>query len=322
LEVSWLLILKVAAFLTAVLAVIGIFVKLSWLTKLRLTAALLVGIILIGVLAWPIAAPSEPSGAVFFGSITRGGAIALAALAFFAGLVAYFLSWPYGREMGILAVPAGLTVWSVCSGSMADLLKLHPGLGQREALFSGLKWEPVFWLAIVAAGFAGVLLGWKIRSKAQPDDTRRKPNSKTNMYFSAAFALVFSFLFAQFFIRLLARDVGMSDPQLGSVVAQPAVGQIAFAVSVSFGIAAFVVRKFLGAGYIWPILAGGFVTAVAVNSYVKQNVLQYLAEQWPPIFFSNAVISILPVQMVAFGTLGSIAGYWLAVRYEYWRKHE
>jgi len=26
--------------------------------------------------------------------------------------------------------------------------------------------------------------------------------------------------------------------------------------------------------------------------------------------------------MVAFGTIGSIAGYWMAIRYDYWRKHE
>jgi hypothetical protein len=40
------------------------------------------------------------------------------------------------------------------------------------------------------------------------------------------------------------------------------------------------------------------------------------------MFFSNAAISILPVQMVAFGTLGSITGYWLAVRYKYRREHK
>jgi hypothetical protein len=49
--------------------------------------------------------------------------------------------------------------------------------------------------------------------------------------------------------------------------------------------------------------------------------LQQLVEHYPLVFFSSTVISILPVQMVAFGVLGSITGYWLAVRYYYWRKH-
>jgi hypothetical protein len=47
-----------------------------------------------------------------------------------------------------------------------------------------------------------------------------------------------------------------------------------------------------------------------------------LVQNWPAAFFPNSVISILPIQMVAFGTLGSVAGYWMAIRYEYWRKHE
>jgi hypothetical protein len=49
--------------------------------------------------------------------------------------------------------------------------------------------------------------------------------------------------------------------------------------------------------------------------------LQQLVVRYPPAFFYSPVISILPVQMVAFGALGSIAGYWLAVRYDYWRKY-
>jgi len=48
----------------------------------------------------------------------------------------------------------------------------------------------------------------------------------------------------------------------------------------------------------------------------------YLVQNWPAAFFSNSVVSILPVQMVAFGTLGSVAGYWMAIRFEFWRKHE
>lgn len=321
-ELTWLLIFKVAAFLAAVLVVIGLFVRLPWLTRLRLTATLLVGIILIGILAWPLVAPSEPVGAVFFGTITRGNAIILAALAFLAGLTAYFLSWPYGREIGTLAAPAGLAVWALHSGSMAELVKLHPALEQRQALFAALKWEPFIWLAIVAAGFAGVLLGQKIRPRTEPSEMQKKADPNSNLYFNAVIATVGSVLIALICIRIFARDVRIFDRQLGSVVvAQPAVGQIAFAVLVSFVIAAFVVKKFLNAGYIWPTIAGALVTTLAISIYVKQDTLQYLVQRWPAVFFSNAALCILPVQMVAFGTLGSIGGYWLAVQYNYWRKH-
>jgi hypothetical protein len=103
-------------------------------------------------------------------------------------------------------------------------------------------------------------------------------------------------------------------------VAQPAIGQVVFAVLVSFGLAAFAVKKYLNVSYIWPTIASALVTAFAVSAYGRQ--VQHLAQQWPATFFSNSVVSILPVQMVAFGTLGSIAGYWMAVRFDYWRKHE
>ena len=298
--------------------------ELSWLMRLRIAASVATGAILIDILAWPLAAPPEPFGAVSLiaGTISFGGTITLAALAFLAGLIAYFLSWPYGREIGILAAPSGLAIWAVRCGSMTSLVRINPTVAQRQALFATLKWEPVFWLAIVAAGFAGVLVGQKIlRPKPEPGKTQEKSNSNSNIYLNAAIALIGSVLIAQFCISILAQDVRIFDNKLGSVLAQPAVGQIVFAVLVSFGIAAFVVKKFLNVSYICPTVASALVTAFAVSAYVKQDVLQHLIQHWPAVFFSNAVTSILPVQMVAFGSLGSIAGYWLAVRYNYWRKH-
>ena len=298
--------------------------ELSWLMRLRIAAAVATGAILIGILAWPLAAPPEPFGAVSLtaGTISFGGTITLAALAVLAGFIAYFLSWPYGREIGILAAPSGLAIWAVRCGSMTSLVRINPTIAQRQALFATLKWEPLFWLAIVAAGFAGVLVGQKILCpKPEPDKTQEKSNSKSKIYLNAAIALLGSVLIAQFCISILAQDVRIFDNKLGSVLAQPAVGQIVFAVFVSFGIAAFVVKKFLNVSYICPTVASALVTAFAVSAYVKQDVLQHLVQHWPAVFFSHAVTSILPVQMVAFGSLGSIAGYWLAVRYNYWRKH-
>jgi len=291
--------------------------------RTRIAAVAAVGIILIGILGWPLAAPAEPLGTVLAGNISFGGKIILTALAFLAGFIGYFLSWPYGREIGILAAPAGLAIWAVRSGSMASLCQQNPTLTQRQAIFAVLKWEPIFWLAIVAAGLLGVLIGRKIsQPKTKPDKKQKKANSRINRYLNAAIALVGSVLIAQFLISIFAQDVRIFDHQLGSVMAQPAIGQIVFAVSVSFGLVAFVVKKFLNVSCIWPIIASALVTGFAITIYIKQDILQYLVGRHPAVFFSSAVISILPVQMVAFGTLGAITGYWLAVRYEYWRKHE
>ena len=291
--------------------------ELSWLIRLRIAAVAAVGVALIGIFAWPLAAPLDPLGSVRASNISPVGAAALMLLAFGVGFISYFISWPYGREIGILAVPCGLAVWAVRSGSMAELIQLNPTLSQRQTLFSALKWESFFWLLIVAAGFAGVLLGQKSRSKPEATQTRAEANPKIDKYLNPIIAFVGSGLVAYLCINVLAQDVITSDSKL---MTQPAVGQIVFAVLVSFGLAAFLVKKFLNLSYIYPTLASAFVTAFAIATYARQDTLQYFVGRYPAPYFPNAVISILPVQMVVLGTLGSIAGYWLAIRYSYRRK--
>jgi len=289
--------------------------ELSWPMKLRIAAAVAAGVVLIGIMAWPMAEPSEEIGAISYGD-----AVTLVILAFLTGLIGYFVSWPYGREIGILAVPSGLAIWAVRSRSVMALMQLNATVSQRQVILASLKWEPIFWLFVVAAGFAGVLLGQKIRSSLKTKQMQEKSKSNLDKYLKEVITLVGSVLVAQFCIRIFAQDVKIFDNNMGTVVAQPAVGQIVFAVSVSFGLAAFLFKKYLNTSYICPIIASVFITAYAASSYAKH--LQYLVQYWPATFFSNAVVSILPIQMVAFGTLGSIAGYWMAVRSNYWREHD
>ncbi len=296
--------------------------ELSLLMRLRIAAAAAVGVVLIGILAWPLAGSSEPLNAVLAGDISIGGLLTLVVLAFLTGLIAYFVSWPYGREIGILAVPFGLAIWAVRSGSMTTLIQLNPAIEKRQAIFSAFKWDSAFWLALVAAGFFGVLLGQKIMSSPVKPVKQKKSESKSVQYLSVIIALVGSVFISQFCIKMFAQDVSMLDSKLGAIMAQPSVGQIVFAVFVSFGIAAFVVKKFLDVSYIWPVIATVLLTVFSVSSYARQEVLQYFIKEFPSAFFVNSVISVLPVQIVAFGTLGSIAGYWMAIRYNYWRKHE
>lgn len=290
--------------------------------KLRIAAAAAVGVVVIGVLAWPWAQPAEPFQAVRMSNLGAGGAAALLALAFAVGLVGYFVSWPHGREIGIFAVPAGLAIWAARTGSMASQIQMSPAVGQRQALLDGLKWEPIFWLAVVAVGFAGVFCGHKIRPApacAQPKET---PKPTPALCLNAAVALIASVLIAVLTLGRLAQDITMTNGKLGSVMAQPVTGQMIFGLIVAFGLAGFIVKHFLGAGYIWPIIASGLVTPFAITTYAKYDAINYLAQNWPAVFFSNAAISILPVQIVAFGTIGAIAGYWMGIRYDFWRKHE
>jgi hypothetical protein len=297
-------------------------VKLSILMRLRIAAACAVGIVLIGFLAWPLASPKDPLGTVFMGTISFSNAAVLIALAVLTGFIAYFVSWPYGREIGILAVPVGLAIWAIRSGTVTSLMLLNPTVDERQNIFVTFKGESFFWLAVVAGGFLGVMIGhWISRQKPVQKQTAEKSGSKSILYLNAAIALIGSVLIAQFFIGIVAQDFRISDSKLGSVMAQPSTGQIIFAVLVAFGMAAFLVKLFLDASYIWPVISSTFTTILACTIYVKKDILQYLISHYPAVFFSNAVVSILPIQMVALGAIGSVAGYWLAIRFNYWRKY-
>lgn len=294
--------------------------ELPWPMKLRIAAVAALGVLLLGIWAWPIAAPIDPLGPVRAGNITLGGAISLVLLAISIGLIAYFISWPYGREIAVIAVPCGLSIWAFRSGSMAQLIKLYPTLRDRQILFTTFKWEPLFWLFIVFVGFAGVFLAKNFLPKPEIQKSTVDAKHKLNIYLNAISALIISVVLVQVCISILARGVILNDRKFGILVAQPTVGQIFFAVSISFGITSFIVKKFLNANYLLPIIAIVLVTFLNISTYDRNTVLQYFIGRYPTVFFSQTVISILPVQMVAFGSLGSIIGWWLATSPDYDQK--
>lgn len=295
--------------------------ELSLAMKARIAAAIAIGVILIGILGWPLAHQSEPFEAVRAGNVGLSGFVVLAALAFAAGALASLLSKPHGRELGVLAAPMGLAVWAVRSGSVSSMLQSNPAYQQRQAIFDAMKWEPLFWVAIVAAGYAGVVLVERIRS-GRTTESKETAKVGLNAMLGAGIAIVGTVFIAHFFVGRFAQDIKVYDSNVGFIMAQPAVGQLAFAVIAAFAAAGFAVKTFLDGSYIWPTLATSLVTAFAIAACLKGDILQIMAELWPGVFFTHPSLAILPVQMVAFGSLGSVIGYWLAVRYGYWRKHE
>jgi len=295
--------------------------ELTWPLRFRIAAAVAVGMLLIGLLLWPMVKSPTPYGPVCLaaGNVSLAAAAALVSLAFVSAFVSYFICWPYGTQIAPLSVPAGLSVWAVRTGSLAQFLQQNPDIQQ---LYGLLKWEAFFWLLIIAIGFAGTRAAYKLLpAPAVLIESQKRGKSNQNSYLFAAVGLFASVLISQFCITILARGIYIPDTQLGRVVSQPNVGQIALAVIVSFGLAAFLTKKFLDAGYAWTILSTALVSFVAISLYARKDVLLHLNQYWPPVYFSNATVAILPLQIVAFGTLGSIAGYWLAIKYSSWRKH-
>jgi len=295
--------------------------ELTWIHKLRIGAVAALGMVVIGILAWPLAAPADPLLPVRAWSISPLGTIALLFLAFGVGFAGYFIAWPDGREIGILGVPFGLTVWAGRSGGMRVLTQALNKPYEREALLHSLRFEPAYWLLVVAAGFAGVLAAQRLRPGARgaPSVAQIKSHLNPGVYLNVAIAMLVSTVLIAFLSGVFAQDLCTSSEM---VAAQPAVGQIFFAILGAFGAAAFVVKKFLNLSYLWPAVAALLVLPFADAVYGHPQTLAKFAETEPATFYPHAIFAIFPLQLVALGALGAVAGYWLAVRYEYWRKHE
>jgi len=285
--------------------------------KLRIAIVLALGAALIGFAAWPLVAPPTPfdtaSAAAKIVSLTNFAIFI--ALGFAVGFIGYLLSWPFGKQVAVLAAPAGLAIWAFRSGNIAGMIQEYPTLEYRTHIYSIFMWEPVLWLLVVLAGFAGVMAAHKIFKAKTVTLTNDDPIY--NKFFNPIAAFAVSVITVAFLTPFLAQSV-----HLKGYAAQPSTAQIFFAVIVAFGAAAYISKMFLNAGFFWTVLASGAVTAVSIIFWAKERVLVDLADTVPPVFFTNPLTAILPIQMVAFGTLGAISGYWLAVRYSLWKKQQ
>jgi len=300
--------------------------ELSIFTKVKITLAIVVGVLIVGLLPWSMVKPASPEAAVVF----FGGAVELwvigvgVVLAFVAGILSAVLTKPYSLEIGVMAAPAGLCVYSLLSGSFSQLLRENSTLAARGAVYGALRWEGLLWLVIPAAGFLAAYLYEKKfpnSNKAILDtEVEHKGKFKKNLSFNIAASLVASVVIAHIGLGAFARDVSI-DSQNAIVVSQPANLQIAFACFGAFFAAGFVVKFFLHGSYIWPAIATALVVFLEMYLNGRAEMLEYLAKNWSIGFYLTGSGAVLPVQVVGWGCLGSVVGYWSAVRFRYWRKH-
>jgi hypothetical protein len=295
--------------------------ELSWLTRIKIGAVMVLGIAIWGIYLWSFAAPHDPMGAVTVANFSAAHIGITFCAAFAVGFIAYFIGWPYGREIGIIAVPAGLAAWAARSGNMGELMQTHSSISERLNQYRIFGWEGFLWLAVAAAGYAGTISAASIVKSSGvlaefgPDKTKAKLNIWSLL------GLAVSAVIAGWGISLFAKDVVFPDKNIGHVIGQAANGQAAFASLVSFGIAAFIIKKLWGASYIWPAISTAIVVLIGMNLCGRVQMLDYMAKTWPAVFYRQPNCGLLPIQIVSFGILGSIAGYWLAVRFKYWQEN-
>ena len=210
---------------------------------------------------------------------------------------------------------------------MASLLRINTALtlndtvAKRQALYAVLKWESIFWLAIVAAGYLGVRLAAKFFKATQPTPEKEIDKSNTTSVLAILTAVLVTVIVAYFAMGIFAQDVRMFDSEIQKVVGQPGTAQIAFALIIAFGAAAFVAKQFLDVSYVFPAIAACGLGFYAMSIAGKPDVLEHMIIAWPEAVFAKSVSAVLPVQLVSFAAIGSIAGYWIAIKYAYWRRH-
>ena len=312
--------LKLAALTFGLLAVLSVLASsLTWPLKIRIVLAVIFGVCVIGILCFSLVAPKN--GFEVINMPDAPSSIILVAVSLVTGFICYFLTWPFGKYLAPVAVPAGLAAWAIKTEGIATVMQAAAQVDQRLSFYRTLMPEPFFFLAMVAAGFLGTwIAAMMLRPQRENELPPKVPVTKKDIPTVIA-AMVASAAIALFAVNILAQDVRIPDPRYTSVVAQPHAAQIAFAVLVSFAIAGFVVQKIIHANILGPILATTAVSLFGLFFYTKKDTLQYLSENFPPVFFTNSNAAILPVQMISFGTLGVLAGYWLARSYEHF-KHQ
>ena len=291
--------------------------ELTVVMRLRIAIAMAVGIVIMAFIAFPLIAPTTPMDAITFydGNITPVSAILYVIIAFVTGIIAHLVSYPHGIHLAPLAVPAALAAATFRSGTMMSLLQQNNELTKKIAIYSFLQWETFYWLTVVSAGFLGVLTAAKyIKSSAVPPIAQKKHKASENKYLSHSIAIVASVVIALFLIGILAQDVKISDAQLSSVNGQPSRPQVAFAVIVAFAAAAFVAKYFLNVHFMVTTASAVILTIYCTRSYASPEIVKYMTANYPAAFFSRYVSAILPIQMICFAAIGSVCGFWIAIK--------
>lgn len=297
--------------------------ELSWTMRFRIMTSLAIGAVLLGLLPWGLVKPEADGVFAFLGSISVFDLLICVVLAFAAGFASSAVCTPYGSQIGILAAPAGLAVWAFRSAPLSKVFQIAPSMQSRLQIYKVLKFEDFLWLGIAACGFLGAITADKIfRKKTVELPDRTKPVIHLPEFAQIAVSVIGTVFVANFLINILAADVSYSDSKLKYVVAQPANFQVAFAVFIAFGACGFLAKFLLASSYFWPAVASAFLIYYSTITYSRSSILTHLSSFWPAVFFARPVAAVLPVQMVAFGCLGAVWGYWLAVRYHLWRTHE
>jgi hypothetical protein len=292
--------------------------ELSLVSKTRILLVMALGAVVIGVLNWDAARPQDPAGLVNLQNLSVIKGLLLVGIAAVLGFAGYFIAWPYGCEIGLLAAPSGLAIWACRSASVSRTLAVIPEVQARQDLFASMRFEAIYWLAVVYAGWCGVQLAKKLRPNPTLPILKTLPERPQAHVIYRVLAIVLSLVVGQFLLGIFAQDIQLTQ----GVLSQPPSRQLALGIFMAFGVAAFLVGHFLHLNYHWVMPALALTYALSTLSFAKTETLTHMAQAAPSLCLPSTVLFALPIHIVSFGSLGAIWGHWASVRFDYWRTHE
>jgi len=302
---------------------------LGFLDKLRVLLACAVAVLLMRSVGWHVARPADPELAVTLTESGRGALAVWPALVLLTAVAASLGTVIVGRRLpegGVFAAGIGLAALALRGNSMQMVLGYRGSAeaAGRRSLMISMACDAVLWAAILAVSWVVVVMvrRWLWPEPASEPDTPeasdRKGRKKADEPAEAKpgwYALAVTGVLAAVIIWLtIAR----------TPVAQVARGQVVASVAAGLFLGAMGARYFTGVEEAhWYALAA---LAVALTGYLlgylnaglgwaEGSTYQPFADlaTTPP----HALVRPLPIEYLAIGVSGALAGFWSGRKIEY-----
>jgi hypothetical protein len=286
---------------------------LGMIEKTRLLSAVGLAGVLLYVLGWMIAAPSDPHLPLTFVYSGRAAVAiwpALAIVAVVAGVVGTVVSGPRLPDAGLFAGCVGLAVLSLHGGSMQDLLEAQAAntTAARQAMMLALGLDTLLWSAVLIAMWIAVLWTYHwVWGGASPAPAA-KAGAPVGFARSGWAAMAATVVVALFTIWMTAGREPVANVQRGQTIA---------AVAGGLYLGAMAARYFTGversAWYIMSVPVVGLVAWLVGYMSADMSWAQAGKYQYYVYLATTPVHDLarpLPLEYIAVGTAAVLAGFW------------
>lgn len=313
--------------------------------KIKALIVLAGGALLMGYAGWQWVRPEQSGEALSLlaGTVNWKAVFLPLAFAVVGSALGAAVGRPHGAAIGMLAVPAGLVVWSLYAGSINSYLMQNTA-ADRTALFHRFIGESVLWtLAVLLGGISSVLVCRRLNNPRRfdrPDDPADPVPARNRAAPSAAADLVRSWLgtawlngvsavalcciIALLLMKILAQSVDerLSGPGSVLISTAPALNQAVFAVAASFFAGVLIVHQLLRVKIGWFLTAPLWVAVISYAIAAQKAVLAPLVAPSQFVPASMLFAMVLPVQLIGVGSAAVILGYWYSVQMHHHRSFQ